>query len=82
MRAGAADSLDRMVSMSFGNLAMQLIQRDEYGKLTALRGGKYTTVPIEIVLTGKRRVDVEAYYDKENYKPKIKDFLGIPMFLT
>jgi hypothetical protein len=27
-------------------------------------------------------VDVEAYYDKENYKPMIKDFLGVPMFLT
>jgi 6-phosphofructokinase 1 len=82
MRSGAPDSLDRMVAMSFGNLAMQLIERDEYGKMTALQGGRYTTVPIEIVLSGKKRVDVEAYYDKENYKPKVKDFLGVPMFLT
>ncbi len=82
MRSGAPDSLDRMVAMSFGNLAMQLIQREEYGKLVALQGGRYTTVPIEIVLTGKKHVDVEAYYDKENYKPKVKDFLGVPMFLT
>ena len=82
MRSGAPDSLDRMVAMSFGNLAMQLIQRDEYGKMVALQGGRYTTIPIEIVLTGKKRVDVEAYYDKENYKPKVKDFLGVPMFLT
>lgn len=82
MRSGAPDSLDRMVAMSYGNLAMQLIKRGEYGKLVALQGGKYTTVPIEIVLTGKKQVDVEAYYDKENYKPKVKDFLGVPMFLT
>lgn len=82
MRSGAPDSLDRMVAMSYGNLAMQLVQREEYGKLVALQGGRYTTVPIEIVLTGKKRVDVEAYYDKENYKPKVKDFLGVPMFLT
>jgi len=82
MRSGAPDSLDRMVAMSYGNLAMQLIQRGEYGKLVALQGGKYTTVPIEIVLTGKKQVDVEAYYDKEQYKPKVKDFLGQPMFLT
>ncbi len=82
MRSGAPDSLDRMVSMSFGNLAMQLIQRDEYGKMVALQGGRYTTVPIEIVLTGKKQVDVEAYYDIENYRPKVKDFLGVPMFLT
>lgn len=82
MRSGAPDSLDRMVAMSFGNLAMQLIEREEYGKLVALQGGRYTTVPVEIVLTGKKQVDVEAYYDKENYKPKVKDFLGVPMFLT
>ncbi|MFU8826213.1 MAG: 6-phosphofructokinase [Brevefilum sp.] len=82
MRSGAPDSLDRMVAMSFGNLAMQLVQRDDYGKLVALQAGRYTTVPIEIVLTGKKQVDVEAYYDKENYKPKVKDFLGVPMFLT
>lgn len=82
MRSGAPDSLDRMVAMSFGTLAMQLVQREEYGKLVALQGGKYTTIPVEIVLTGKKQVDVEAYYDKENYKPKVKDFLGVPMFLT
>jgi len=82
MRSGAPDSLDRMVAMSFGNLAMQLVQRDDYGKLVALQGGRYTTVPIEIVLTGTKQVDVEAYYDKVSYKPKVKDFLGVPMFLT
>jgi 6-phosphofructokinase 1 len=82
MRSGAPDSLDRMVAMSYGNLAMQLIQRNEYGRLVALQGGRYTTVPIETVLAGKKQVDVEAYYDKENYKAKIKDFLGVPMFLT
>jgi ATP-dependent phosphofructokinase / diphosphate-dependent phosphofructokinase len=82
MRSGAPDSLDRMVAMSYGNLAMQLVQRNDYGKMVALQGGRYTTIPIEIVLTGKKQVDVEAYYDKENYKPKVKDFLGVPMFLT
>jgi len=82
MRSGAPDSLDRMVAMSFGNLAMQLVQRYDFGKMVALQGGRYTTVPIEIVLTGKKQVDVDAYYDKENYKPKVKDFLGVPMFLT
>jgi 6-phosphofructokinase 1 len=82
MRSGAPDSLDRMVAMAFGNLAMQLIQREEYGKLVALQGGRYTTVPVETVLSGKKHVAVEAYYDKANYKPKVKDFLGVPMFLT
>lgn len=81
MRSGPPDSLDRMVAMSFGNLAVQLIQRGETGKMVALQGGKYTTVPIEEVTAGKKRVDVEKLYDVENYRPKVQDFLGMPMFL-
>jgi 6-phosphofructokinase 1 len=82
MRSGAPDSLDRMVAMSYGNLAIQLIRRNETGKMVALHGGKYTTVPVEMVLAGKKRVDVPAYYDIEHYKPRIKDFMGVPMFLS
>jgi 6-phosphofructokinase 1 len=82
MRSGAPDSLDRMVAMSYGNLAVQLINRNETGKLVALHGGKYTTVPINMVLAGQKRVDVTSFYDIENYKPKIRDFMGIPMFLS
>ncbi|MDO9085885.1 MAG: 6-phosphofructokinase [Anaerolineaceae bacterium] len=82
MRSGAPDSLDRMVAMSFGNLVSQLLRRKETGKLVALHGGKYTTVPIEMVLAGRKRVDVPAFYDIEQYKPKIKDFMGVPMFLS
>ncbi len=82
MRSGAPDSLDRMVAMSFGNLAVQLIKRNETGKLVALHGGKYTTVPINMVLAGQKRVDIASFYDIEHYLPKIRDFMGIPMFLS
>lgn len=82
MRSGAPDSLDRMVAMSFGNLAVQLIGRKDTGKMVALRGGKYTTVPVEMMLSGIKRVDVDNFYDKENYKPKIKEIIGVPMFLS
>jgi ATP-dependent phosphofructokinase / diphosphate-dependent phosphofructokinase len=82
MRSGAPDSLDRMVAMSYGNLAMQLIRRNEYGKMVSLHGGKYSTVPLEMIMTGKKRVDVPSYYDVENYRPKVRDFMGVPMFLS
>ena len=82
MRSGAPDSLDRMVAMSFGNLASQLIRRGETGKMVALHGGKYTTVPIDLILTGKKRVDVPSFYDTEHYLPRVKDFMGVPMFLS
>ena len=82
MRSGAPDSLDRMVAMSYGHLAIQLIKRNEFGKMVALHGGKYTTVPLEMILAGKKRVDITSFYDIENYKPRIRDFMGVPMFLS
>ena len=81
MRSGAPDSLDRMVAMSYGNLAMQLALRGETGRMVALQGGKYTTVPIGHLTTGKKRVDVPNLYDAETYRPKIRDFMNLPMFL-
>lgn len=82
MRSGSPDSLDRMVAVSFGHLAVQLISRKDTGKMVALHGGKYTTVPVDMVLAGKKRVDVPSFYNLEAYRPKIKDFLGVTMFLS
>jgi len=82
IRSGAPDSLDRMVGMAYGTTATQLIKKNDTGKLVALQGGKYTTVPLDMVISGKKHADVDSYYDKENYLPKVKEFLGHPMFLT
>ena len=76
MRSGAPDSLDRMVAMSYGNLAVQLIRRNETGKMVALHGGKYTTVPVDMVLAGKKRVDVPSYYDIEALPAENSRFHG------
>jgi len=81
MRSGPPDSLDRMVAMSFGTLAFQMIKNNEFGKMTALKDGKYATFPLEQVTSGKKIVDVDSYYDTENYKPRVNNVLGHPMFL-
>jgi 6-phosphofructokinase 1 len=49
--------------------------------MVALREGKYTTVPIETLTQGLKRVDVNELYDSENYRPKVAHLLGKPMFL-
>lgn len=82
MRCGPPDSLDRMVAMSYGILAFQLIKSNDMGKMTALKDGKYTTFPLDQVTSGKKVADVDAYYDSEAYKPRVKNVLGLPMFLT
>jgi len=81
MRAGAPDSLDRMVAVSYGNLALDQVAMGHTGRMVALQQGIYTTVPLDLVVAGKKRVDVTALYDSVNYKPKVRDMLGKPMFL-
>lgn len=81
MRAGPPDSLDRMVAVSFGNLAVQEIEKGHTGSMVALQRGVYTTVPVETPTTGKKRVDVDELYDAERYRPRVTHLLGKPMFL-
>jgi len=81
MRSGEPDALDRMVAISYANLATDLALKHEFGRMVALREGKYTTVPIETLTQGLKRVDVAELYDAENYRPKVAHLLGKPMFL-
>lgn len=81
MRAGAPDSLDRMVALSYANLATDLISQGRSGRMVALRDGKYTHLPLSTVISGIKRVDVDELYDREKYRPKVANMLGKPMFL-
>jgi 6-phosphofructokinase 1 len=81
MRSGEPDALDRMVAISYANLATDLALKKQFGKMVALREGKYTTVPIETLTQGVKRVDVNELYDAENYRPKVAHLLNKPMFL-
>ena len=82
MRSGPPDSLDRMVAMCYGNLAVHLIKSNETGKMVALKNGKYTTVPLSAVTAEEHRSDIYSFYDAEKYKPRVENLIGIPMFLT
>jgi ATP-dependent phosphofructokinase / diphosphate-dependent phosphofructokinase len=81
LRSGAPDSLDRMVARSYGNLALDQIALGHTGRMVSLQQGVYTTVPLEMVISGKKTLDVTAFYDSQNYRPKVRDVLGKPMFL-
>ncbi len=81
LRSGPADMLDRMVAMNYGALAMQMTKRQDFGNMVSITNGNYSEVPLEMVTSGKRKVDVDLYYDAANYRPKIKNILGLPMFL-
>ena len=81
MRSGAPDSIDLMVGFNFANMAMDLIQEENFGQMVALREGKYTNVPANILSQGVKRVDVDELYDVESYRPKVRHVNQKPMFL-
>ena len=81
MRSGEPDALDRMVAISYANLATDLVIKKHYGQLVALREGKYTHIPVDTIANGLKRVDVAELYDEGEYKPKVAHLLNKPMFL-
>jgi 6-phosphofructokinase 1 len=81
MRSGQPDSLDLMVAINYAVMAADLVLGGTHGRLVALRDGNYANVPISLVREGEKRVDVDALYDVEGYRPKIRHVDGKPMFL-
>lgn len=81
MRSGEPDALDRMVAISFANLATDSLLKGQSGLMAALRNGRYTLVPVETIMEGVKRVDVDELYDSANYRPKVENMMDKPMFL-
>jgi 6-phosphofructokinase 1 len=81
MRAGAPDALDRMVGQSYGSLAVDCALSGRSGEMVALQKGVYTTVPLDYIPQGVRRVDVAELYDSDGYQPRVQHLIGKPMFL-
>ncbi|MBU0742925.1 6-phosphofructokinase [bacterium] len=82
MRCGAPDALDRMVAMNYANLAMDYLIEGKTGFMTGLQGGKYTAVPLASITGGIKRVDVDRFYDTDQYRADVRNVSGMPMFLT
>ncbi len=81
MRSGAPDSLDLMVAVNFAQTAIGLLKRRQWGRMVALKQGTYASVPITTLSEGQKRVDVEELYDSAEYRPRIREVEGKPMFL-
>jgi len=81
MRSGAPDALDLMMATNYASLAVSLIKDGASGRMVALREGKYTHVPMSMVTSGVKRVDVDEFYDVAQYRPRIRSVMGKPMFL-
>jgi 6-phosphofructokinase 1 len=81
VRSGDPDALDSIVPMVFGNLALGLIVRKEYGRLVSIHRGFYDSVPLASVTSEKKVVDVAKYYNTQRLRPMYQ-FDGAPLFIV
>ena len=80
VRSGDPDALDSIVPMAFGNLALDLVARKEYGRLVSIHRGFYDSVSIASVTSEKKVVNVAKYYNTARLRP-IYQFDGAPLFI-
>ncbi len=81
VRSGDPDAIDSLVSLSYGNLAMNLIDAGKSGLMVCLRKGRYESVPIDVVVSYKKLVDVSKFYDVNRYRPIYSNFEDKPMWI-
>ena len=82
VRCGNPDSVDSIVPMAYGTIALDLAMEGKAGRMVCLRNGEYDHVPIDIVTGKKKAVDVDRYYDPDRLRPRFKSFLQRPFFIV
>ncbi len=81
VRGGDPDSIDSIVPMAYGNLALDLILKGIHGRLVVLRNGRYDNAPLDVVTSSKKLVDLKKHYNAERYRPHYKSFEFQPLFI-
>lgn len=81
VRGGSPDAIDSIVPMAYGNLALDLILKGVHGRLVVLKNGRYDNVPVEVVTSTSKVVDVDRFYNIERLRPKYKQFAMKPLFI-
>lgn len=81
VRGGNPDAIDSIVPMAYGNLALDLILSGVHGRLVVLRNGRYDNMPIDVVTSYDKVVDVEKHYNRERLRPHYKRFATQPLFI-
>ncbi len=81
VRGGDPDAIDSIVPTAYGNLALDLILKGIHGRLVVLKNGRYDDVPVGVVTSSKKNVNVEKYYDTDRLRPLYKSFEMQPLFI-
>ncbi len=81
VRGGDPDAIDSIVPMAYGNLALDLILSKVHGRLVVLKNGRYDNMPIDVVTSSKKVVNVREHYNTERLRPHYGSFEMRPLFL-
>lgn len=81
VRCGNPDAIDSIVPMAFGNLALNLILDNSYNRMVSLRNGRYDDIPLDVVTSYKKVVDVDKYYNRDRLRPHYETFEQKPLFI-
>ncbi len=81
VRGGDPDAIDSIVPMAYGNLALDLILNNVHGRLVVLKNGRYDNVPIDVVTSTKKLVNVEKFYNTTRLRPNYESFEMKPLLI-
>ncbi len=81
VRGGDPDAIDSIAPMAYGNLALDLILQGVSGRLVVLNNGRYGNVPIDIVTSRSKVIDVDKHYNTDRLRPFYKSFENQPLFI-
>jgi 6-phosphofructokinase len=81
VRGGDPDAIDSIVPMAYGNLALDLIMKGIHGRLVVLKNGRYDNVPVDVISSTKKVVDVKKFYNTDRLRPNYGSFEMKPLFI-
>jgi 6-phosphofructokinase 1 len=82
LRSGDPDFVDKLVALTFGNIAYDAILDGKSGLMSAIVNGCYELVPIPDPTLGPRKLDIATTYNTDRYRPMYANKQGLPVFLN
>ncbi|MEO5704363.1 MAG: 6-phosphofructokinase [Candidatus Limnocylindrales bacterium] len=82
LRSGQPDALDQIVATTFANVAMDLLADGKFGRMAAIRDGKYAESPLPGAGAVARRVDVASMYNTQRFRARYDGRIGRPLLLV
>jgi ATP-dependent phosphofructokinase / diphosphate-dependent phosphofructokinase len=81
LRSGDPDFVDKLVGLTFGNMAYDAMLDGKTGLMSAVVKGCFELVPIPDPKVGPRKLDIATMYNTERYRPMYANKRGLPVFL-